>query len=293
MSARRLRVGLTQWHPTLDVAANTAEAIGAIERCGADGAQLVLLPENGLCLGTNAEMRERALRSDSEPIEALRASARAAGCAVVAGGVKLSDGGPVHNRAIVIDGTGELAAGYDKLHLFNARVQGQTFDASSVESAGERALAIDVAGVRVGVTICFDVRFPELYRTLARAGAEVLLVPSAFTEATGGAHWETLLRARAIENAAFVVASATISPSTESMATYGHALAVDPWGEVLADLGRAERAHRVVELDLERRAAMLERLPVLAAARPDVSAREPAIIPVATATAQPTGAQHG
>jgi predicted amidohydrolase len=291
VSNRTLRVGLTQWHPTLDVGANVEQAVAAVEQCAADRAELVVLPENGLCLGSNAQMRERALGLDSNPIRSLRAAAAAGGSTVVLGGFKrITDEGPIRNSALVIDSGGEIAGIYDKLHLFNAKVDGRSFDASSVEMAGDRPLIAEVAGVRIGVTICFDVRFPELYRTLVRAGAEVLLVPAAFTEATGMAHWETLLRARAIENAAFVIASATISGDQEPMATYGHALAIDPWGDVLADLGRAETAHRVITLDLERRTRMLERLPVLDAARPDVSTRSPTIISVG---AQSIGADHG
>jgi deaminated glutathione amidase len=291
MTSRTLRVGLTQWHPTLDVAANTELAVAAIRRCAADRAQLVVLPENGLCLGTNVQMRERAVALESDAIRSIQDATRQAGGTVVLGGVKrLTDDGSVRNSALVIDPGGRIAGIYDKIHLFNALVQGRRFDASSVETAGDRPLVVDVAGVRVGVMICFDVRFPELSRTLARAGAEILLVPSAFTEATGAAHWETLLRARAIENAAFVVASATISGPEDPMATYGHALVVDPWGEVLADLRRAERSDRVLALNLERRAEVLARLPVLSAARPDTSALFPTIV---TTTVEPTGAHYG
>jgi predicted amidohydrolase len=180
----------------------------------------------------------------------------------------------------VIAPDGEIAGIYDKIHLFNARVDGQEFDASSVETAGASSLIAEVEGVRVGVSICFDVRFPELFRALSAAGAEVLLVPAAFTETTGRAHWATLLRARAIENAAFVVASATISPAADPMATYGHAMVVDPWGEVQIDLGRAETASQVFELELARRTEALERIPVLASARPEVSSSEPEIITI-------------
>ena len=287
---RSLRVGLTQWHPTLDVEDNSCLAVAAIERCARDDAQLILLPENGLCLGTNEQMRERALTLDAPAIERLLAAARAANSTVVMGGFKhRGKDGVVRNSAAVIDRDGRIAGIYDKIHLFNARVQGQTFDASSVETAGDRPLLANVAGIAVGVTICFDVRFPELYRTLAHAGAEVLLVPSAFTRATGSAHWETLLRARAIENAAYVVASATISPADDPMATYGHALAVSPWGEVLADFEDAVFDARVLELDLGQREQMLQRLPVLAAARPSASATSPACIDVG----QPSTARYG
>jgi predicted amidohydrolase len=282
VSERRLRVGLTQWRATLDVERNLATAVGLI--AAADSADLVLLPENGLALGTNAEMREAALSTESPEIEALREAARAAGCAVVLGGFKrVADDGTVFNTALVIGPGGDIAGHYDKIHLFDARVGGQTFKASSVEQAGVSPVLVDVGGVRVGLTICYDVRFPELYRRLALAGAEVLLVPSAFTQTTGEAHWEVLLRARAVENAAFVVASATVRgrDGTDAWPTYGHAMVVDPWGAVLADLGESQQAVRVVELDLAQVERVREQLPVLRGTRPDAYAAEPKSLQIA------------
>jgi predicted amidohydrolase len=166
--------------------------------------------------------------------------------------------------------------GYDKIHLFDARVGGQSFEASSVELAGGQPVILEIQGARIGLTICYDVRFPELYRQLALAGAEVFLVPAAFTRVTGAAHWEVLLRARAIENAAYVVASATIGSPTEGVdafPTYGHALAVDPWGEVLADLGEQPVSARVLDLDLDTVARTREKIPVLRGVRADAYAR--------------------
>jgi predicted amidohydrolase len=281
---RRLRVGLTQWCATLDTKQNLATAVDLIAAAGAESADLVLLPENGLSLGTNAQMREAALSLGSEEIDALRAAARKAGAAVVLGGFKrVSDDGTVFNTALVIGPDGEPVGHYDKIHLFDARVGGQTFNASSVEQAGAAPVLVDVRGVRVGLTICYDVRFPELYRRLALAGAEVLLVPAAFTQTTGEAHWEVLLRARAVENAAFVVASATVRShdGSDAWPTYGHALVVDPWGAVLADLGEAQRAVKVVELDLGQVERVREQLPVLRGTRPDAYAAEPQSLQIA------------
>lgn len=273
-------MGLTQWRPTRDVAANTAVAVDLVRSAGAR-ADLVLLPENGLMLGTNTEMRSAALHVDAPEITALREAAKAAGSAVVLGGFKRrTPDGDVFNTSLVIGADGEIAAQYDKIHLFDARVGGQSFEASGVERPGERPLIVTVAGVRIGVTICYDVRFPELYRTLATAGAEVLLVPSAFTHKTGSAHWEVLLRARAIESAAYVVASATVrgTDGTDAFETYGHALAVAPWGEVLADLGEESPAWTVLELPLAEVTRVRDVLPVLRGVRPDASCAEPAII---------------
>jgi deaminated glutathione amidase len=277
---RRLRVGLTQWRPTRDVAANLAVAVELVRTAG-PGADLVVLPENGLMLGTNAEMRAAAFDLDSPEITALREAARAVSAAVVVGGFKRrTTDGEVFNTALAIDSTGEIAAGYDKIHLFDARIDGQSFEASGVERPGDRPLIITVAGVRIGVTICYDVRFPELYRNLATAGAEVLLVPAAFTHRTGRAHWEVLLRARAIESAAYVVAPATIrgDDGSDAFETYGHALVVGPWGEVLADLGETAPAWRVLDLPLSEVTRVRDTLPVLRGVRTSASCAAPAII---------------
>ncbi len=282
---RGLRVGLTQWHVTADIGANLAVAERLIARAAADGADVVVLPENALMLGTNTQMRDAALAEDSPEVARLGAAARAAGATVVLGGMKNRTGGGIRNSALVFAPDGTIAARYDKLHLFDARIGGQSFEASTVEQPGDELVTIDVAGVRLGLTICYDVRFPEVARALALAGAEVLLVPSAFVQRTGEAHWHTLLRARAIENHAFVVASATVhspdDPSADAFATYGHALAVGPWGEVLADLGEAAEAVQVVRVDPGEVARARATLPVLAGRRdPAVYAKKPRVVPV-------------
>lgn len=268
MPDRKLSIGLTQWHATRHLDANVEQACVMIRRCA--GADLVLLPENGLMLGTNTEMREAALAVDGPEIGALRSAARQARTPVVLGGFKRRTDEGIRNTALVLGADGEVAGGYDKIHLFDARVDGQSFEASGVEQAGGRPVLLRVAGATLGLTICYDVRFPELYRALASAGAEVLLVPAAFTQRTGEAHWELLLRARAVENGAHVVASATVrGADDDAFPTYGHALAAGPWGDVLADLGTASAASRVVELDLDESARRRETLPVLRQVRPD------------------------
>jgi deaminated glutathione amidase len=280
---RVLRAGLTQWHATRDVARNLAIACQMIGDCAAAGADFVLLPENGLMLGTNAEMRAAAIRLEGREAGELRAAAKAAGVPVILGGAKrvAGDGSPARNTAIVIGADGELAGGYDKIHLFDARVGGQSFEASSVERAGDQPTMLRLGDALIGLTICYDVRFPELYRQLALAGAQVLLVPSAFTRVTGQAHWETLLRARAIENAAYVVASATVgNDPSDAFPTYGHALVVDPWGEILADLGDDELACAVVDLKLDTVTSTRERLPVLRGVRPAAYATPPVTLDV-------------
>ncbi|MEE2060349.1 carbon-nitrogen hydrolase family protein [Rhodococcus artemisiae] len=286
-ASRSLKVGLTQWHATTDIDGNLEVALRLIERAAADGASVVVLPENGLMLGTGLQMREAALSIDAAPVVALCTLARRLGVVVVLGGMKNRVADQVFNSALVIDTSGEVVVRYDKLHLFDANIGGQSFEASSVERPGDRLVVVEIDGIKVGLTICYDVRFPEMFRALAGAGAEVLLVPAAFTQTTGEAHWHTLLRARAIENHAFVVAPATVhSPTpdhTDAFVTYGHALAVGPWGEVLADLEESAEAVQVVELDLGEVDRARAKLPVLAGRRdPRVYAAEPHIARIST-----------
>jgi deaminated glutathione amidase len=279
--SRRLRVTLTQWHATRDVAANLRNALDLIRAAAPDKPDLILLPENGLMIGTNDEMRAAALAIDSVEIEALRHGAREVSATVILGGFKHREtDGTVHNTALVIDPSGEIAGSYDKIHLFDATIGGQKFQASRVEVAGTEPVIAMINGVKVAVTICYDVRFPELYRTLALAGAEVFLVPAAFTFKTGEAHWEVLLRARAIENTAYVLGSATIRGRNgdDAFETWGHALAVDPWGRVLADLGTAEFAHKTVELDMNVLEEVRRNLPVLRGQRQQAYSTAPRVI---------------
>ena len=278
-ATRSLRVGLMQLQPTRDVQANLQDVLKGVAQAAEQGAELIVVPENALCIGSNAEMRAAAVRLDGPEISAIRDAAQRAGATVVLGGFKQKSERPLlQNTALVIRADGSIQGSYDKLHLFNAVVNGTAFRASDVESAGEQLVIANVNGVKVGLSICFDIRFPEMFRQLARAGAEVILIPAAFTRTTGQAHWEVLVRARAIENEAYVVASATVT-SEDAVAsgfeTYGHALAVGPWGEVLADLGEAPYAVCVIELDLDKVAQIRAKLPVLNVSRPEVYSSEP------------------
>lgn len=280
--SRCFRVGLTQWHAGRDLEMNVKRALQAIRECAEQGANLISLPENSLFLGTNAEMREAALSLTSEPIQTLCQAAKEHQVPVSLGGFKhrLPDG-RIYNTAIVIDKQGNIAGQYNKVHLFDATIAGQSFEASTVELRGQEPVILEIEGVKIGMSICYDVRFPELYRTMALNGAEIFLVPSAFTYTTGSAHWEVLLRARAIENSAFLIASATVRSenfSQDAFQTWGHALAVSPWGEVLADLGDSQAKTQVVELDLSRVHEIRSKLPVLRGVQPQVYDLEPKVI---------------
>ena len=247
--------------------ANLGIATGIVADTASRGADAVLLPENGLMLGTAEQMRAAAVQVDGPVIGSLCRAAAKSNCAVVVGGVKCRDGtGAIHNSALVLGADGRVCGGYDKIRLFEARLDGVSFEASRVEEPGHTPIVRTVRGVSVGLTICYDLRFPELYRSLALAGAEVFFVPAAFAAKTGPAYWEPLLRARAIENGASVVASATGSHphGEDAFPSYGHALAADPWGTLA-----------IVEIDTDAVARARSALPVLRQLRPDAYARKP------------------
>lgn len=271
-----LKVGLTQWHATADIEANVAIAVELIGKAAAEGASLVVLPENGLMLGTNTQMRARLLSESCVEVKAVCAAAAQSNVTVVLGGMKNATESGVYNSALVINRQGEIAGRYDKIHLFDAKIGGRSFEASSVEQAGSTPVLFELDSVPIGLTICYDVRFPELYRELAVAGAQVILVPAAFTYQTGSAHWQTLLQARAIENSCYIIAPATVRSELgaghDDFESYGHALAVSPWGEVITDLGMDSPAVQVVELDLSKVDAIRSSLPVLAGRKPEVYA---------------------
>lgn len=271
------RICLTQWQPDVSIDRNVAIACELVRKSAEAGAELVLLPENSLVLGTNTSMRAAALSLSSPEIGAIGDAAARAGVAVMIGGFKeKSDDGSVRNSAVLFDRNGALRAVYNKIHLFDANIGEQSFEASSVEMAGSEPVIVELGDAVLGVTICYDIRFPQLYRRLAMSGANVFLVPSAFTKTTGAAHWETLLRARAIENGCFVVASATVGSvrGGTSFETYGHAMVVDPWGRVLTDLDTASPAFQVVPLELGLVEKARSQLPTLKQGRPDVYASE-------------------
>jgi predicted amidohydrolase len=283
-TTQHLKVALMQMTPTRDVQVNLSQVLDLIKKAADQNAELIVVPENALCIGSNQVMREAAIRLDGPEVQALGDAAREAQAVVVLGGAKCRGADEiVRNSALVFSPSGNLVAVYDKVHLFNANVGGVVFNASSVEAAGDSMLVVEVKGVKVGVTICYDVRFPELFRQLALAGAEVILVPAAFTYKTGEAHWEVLMRARAIESSAYVIASATIRgahSSVDGFETYGHALAVDPWGRILDDLGDAPQCVRVLTLDMAQVKSVRSSLPVLDGIRPEVYASSPKLIAI-------------
>jgi len=261
----RLRIACIQNRASADLAETLAEIDRLLERALEAGAELLCLPEYATAL----ELRGRALAVAPAPEEthpglaALRERARAAGVWLLVGSVAVGDGrGRFRNRSLLLDPAGEVIARYDKVHMFDVDLpDGEVYRESDVAEPGERAVLAATPWGPLGMTVCYDLRFPQLYRALARAGAVLLAVPAAFTRTTGQAHWHTLLRARAIECGAFVIAPGQYGRHGDAE-TYGHSLIVDPWGTVLADAGEGPGV-ALAELDLARVEAARRAIPAL------------------------------
>jgi deaminated glutathione amidase len=246
MCSWQLRVGAVQLRSTHELTANLARCAELTAQAAAEGAQLIVLPECfsflGLREGEKLAIAE-SLDGKGPVMSALRELATRHGVWMIGGGTpELVSGDPKrsHNTAVAIDPHGELIGRYRKIHLFDVDIPGGAVLRESDSTApGDELVVLDIAGAPVGVSICYDVRFPELYRRLVKdMGAEVLLVPAAFTAHTGAAHWHLLLRARAIEDQAWVVAAAQWGRHNDKRESYGHTLVVDPWGTIVGE--RAE-----------------------------------------------------
>ena len=251
-----------------EVDANLADARVLLEEAAARDAEFAVLPENFAFMGLrDADKRRIAEVDGSGPVQDFLAeTARRLGVWIVGGTVPLSGaaGGRVAAACLVYDARGERRARYDKIHLFDVQVPGRA--ESYLESAhiapGAAAIVLDTPAGRVGLSVCYDVRFPELYREMSAAGAQLLTIPSAFTEPTGRAHWEVLVRARAIENLCAVIAPAQSGFHPNGRETYGDSLIVDHWGRVLARLPRG-RGCITASIDLRAQARDRESFPAL------------------------------
>ena len=266
-----LRVALVQLEAGDDVDANLARAATLADEA-ATGADLVMLPEYVQFRGGDAGFRASAREVPGPTTAAFASIARDRGCWVLAGSHAEASGDPdrPYNTALLFDRAGGLAARYRKLHLFDVAVDDGPADTESARvTPGDRAVVADVDGVGLGLSICYDLRFPELYRALALAGASVLAVPAVFTERTGRDHWEVLLRARAIEDGAWVLAAAGCGPGgPAAIPAWGHSMVVDPWGRIVAELGAEEGILRAT-IDVAASHAARRQIPALANRRPD------------------------
>lgn len=267
----RFRVSLVQTEVGPDKRANVNRACDSIFKAAEQKPHLIVLPENFSFMGDSRDILAQAETPEGPTLTRLREVARRTGTHLLAGTLKLRF--PGHDRLLntscLIDPDGTIAATYHKVHVFDARVGGVTYDGSAVEEPGDELEVAEILGVPVGLSVCYDLRFPELFRILALRGSRVVLVPALFTLPTGKDHWEVLLRARAIENQVYIVAPAVCGryPPNGEWA-YGRSMVVDPWGVVIAQ-AQDHPTTLLVELDLPWIERVRDMLPSLKHRRPE------------------------
>ena len=262
------RIAVLQMTAGIDPAANAAILHDAAGKAAAGGAQMLFTPEM-----TNLIDRDRAraarhiVAEDADIVlDAAREAARRRGIWVALGSIAVARGdGRYANRSIVIDSAGNIAARYDKIHMFDVDLaSGESWRESNAYAPGEEVVTAETPVGRLGLSICYDIRFPALYEALGQQTCDVIAIPAAFTVPTGKAHWHLLQRARAVEASAYVVAAAQVGRHEDGRTTYGHSLVVDPWGEVLLDLGGDTPGLGFADLDPARIADVRAQLPSLA-----------------------------
>ncbi len=266
------RIALYQTRTGIDPDANARDLTAAVEQAAAGGAAMLFTPEMSGLLDRDRARSASSLRSEAEDpvLAAVREAAARARIWVHLGSLAVRrHDGRLNNRGYLIDGEGAIRATYDKLHLFDVDLAtGESWRESAVYAPGERALVAETPVGPLGLSICYDLRFPDLYRALSDAGARVLAISAAFTVPTGEAHWHVLMRARAIEAGVFVVAAAQCGRHEDGRETYGHSLVVGPWGELLLDMGGKETGVGFAEIDLAEVEAVRARVPAIRHRRP-------------------------
>ena len=266
------KIALFQSNTGVDPEANARALVEAIGKAADGGAEILFTPEMSGLLDRDSERAAKSLRREEndQVLAAAQEAARSKHIWVSIGSLGvLSETGKVANRAFVIDREGVIRARYDKIHLFDVDLPtGESWRESNVYSPGQGAVLVNGTPVgKLGLTICYDLRFPMLFARLAESDADVISVPAAFTVPTGRAHWHVLLRARAIEAGLFVVAAAQVGRHEDGRQTFGHSLVVDPWGEILLDMGE-EPGVGFAEIDLKRIPEVRSRIPALNHRRP-------------------------
>jgi len=266
------KIALLQSNTGIDPEANSRVLADAIGEAASGGAEMLFTPEMSGLLDRDSERAAKNLRrEENDPVlAACREAAKRSHIWLSIGSLAvLGDNGKVANRSYVIDREGEVRARYDKIHLFDVDLPtGESWRESSVYSSGQGAVLINATPVgKLGLTICYDLRFPMLFARIAEANADVISVPAAFTVPTGRAHWHVLLRARAIEAGLYVVAAAQVGRHEDGRQTFGHSLVVDPWGEVLLDMGE-KTGVGFADIDLKRISDVRSRIPALNHRRP-------------------------
>lgn len=268
-----MRIALYQAQTGIDPAANAAQLVDAVNQAADGDAEILFTPEMSGLLDRDRERSRPHLRDESSDtvLAAVRKAAANRGMWVHLGSLALSgerDDGRLVNRGFLIDGSGEIRARYDKIHLFDVDLPtGESWRESASYAPGERPVVAETPAGALGLSICYDLRFPDLYRELTGAGATILAIPAAFTVPTGEAHWHVLMRARAIEAGVFVVAAAQTGRHEDGRETYGHSLVVGPWGEVLLDMG-SEPGIGFAEIDPAQVEEVRQRLPAIRHRRP-------------------------
>jgi len=263
-----MRVAILQSTSGVSPSDNAAVLVDAMEQARAKGADMLFSPEMVGCLDRNRGRATDSLTNEAHDVvlHAAREAAARLGLWTHIGSLGLKgerEDNRWVNRSFIIDAQGGVTARYDKIHLFDVDLPtGESWRESSVYAPGENIVTADTPWARLGLSICYDLRFAELYRRLSDAGAKILLAPAAFTVPTGRDHWEILLRARAIESASFVIAPAQVGMHEDGRETYGHSLVIDPWGNILLDMG-AENGLGFIDIDLEHVEAVRARIPVL------------------------------
>lgn len=251
---------------TRDIAANISWVCERIGEAAAAGAAFITLPETvGLIEPDNDKIPDNCFEEDRDAgLAAFRAAAREFETWILVGSQLIKDtDNSIVNRSLLLDAQGEIVARYDKIHMFDIKLSsGETYSESDVITAGNRAVMADTPWGKLGMTICYDLRFAALYRALAQSGAEFISIPAAFTQTTGEAHWHTLVRARAIETGCYIIAPNQCGNHVDKRASYGHSLIVDPWGEILAD-GGPEPGIVMAEIDLTKVESARSRIPAL------------------------------
>lgn len=262
-----MKVAVHQMCSGTDPLSNMADMAGAIEAASAAGAVMYFAPEMSILVDRDRQRSQSRIfvEHKTAALKSIRAAAARASIWVHLGSIPVrseTDRERLANRTIIIDDKGEIRARYDKMHLFDvALATGESWRESAVYDAGTGPAIVETPLGSLGLTICYDLRFPDLFSALAKVGVDAIAVPAAFTVPTGKAHWHTLLRARAIEAQAFVIAAAQSGQHEDGRGTYGHSLVVDPWGEVLLDMGEDEGLG-FAELDLARIAEVRAQIPV-------------------------------
>ena len=267
------RIAIVQMTSGIDPRANAAALVAAIDAAKAGGAAMLFTPEmSGLIDRDRARATPHIVAENVDPVlAAVRDTAARTGVWVAVGSLAVAraDGGWA-NRAVVVDNTGRIVARYDKIHMFDVDLAtGESWRESAAYVAGDAVVAVRTPVGLLGLSICYDLRFPALFEALGQAGCDVIAIPAAFTVPTGAAHWHLLQRARAIEASAYVIAAAQAGQHEDGRRTYGHSLVVDPWGEVLLDMGEAGSGRvAFCDIDPQRISDVRRQLPSLANKRP-------------------------